>query len=179
VKQPLQLAVVRDLWLKRDEIAREKDKAPGKILPDAAIIDIAKSELKNERELYRLDTLKHRGHKALSHVWWQVRETALAHKRRAAAESQVRRSPPPKAWPDRFPEAAARWDAIRPAITGLADEFGVAPEVLVSPDPIRRLCWEGGSALESAENLADWLGRSQVRNWQIELVSPVILAVAP
>ena len=38
-----QLAVVRALWHARDEYAAERDIAPGRVLPDAAIVDAART----------------------------------------------------------------------------------------------------------------------------------------
>ena len=35
------LAAVRELWLARDEIARERDLSPGRVLPDSAIVEAA------------------------------------------------------------------------------------------------------------------------------------------
>ena len=39
VRKRRQLAVVRALWERRDEIARRRDIAPGRVLPDAAIVE--------------------------------------------------------------------------------------------------------------------------------------------
>lgn len=41
VKSPRTLAAVRELWTTRDHIAQRRDIAPGRILPDAAIINAA------------------------------------------------------------------------------------------------------------------------------------------
>ena len=41
VRNPRALAAVRELWQTRDHIARRRDIAPGRILPDAAIINAA------------------------------------------------------------------------------------------------------------------------------------------
>ena len=43
------LAVVRELWLERDRIARRRDQSPTRVLPDAAIIEAARSQPKNAR----------------------------------------------------------------------------------------------------------------------------------
>ncbi len=41
VRNPRALAAVRELWATRDHIARRRDIAPGRILPDAAIVNAA------------------------------------------------------------------------------------------------------------------------------------------
>ena len=43
------LAAVRELWTVRDEIAQRRDIAPGRILPDSAIIDAATADPKTRR----------------------------------------------------------------------------------------------------------------------------------
>src|SRR5690606_36238056 len=43
VRDARELAVVRELWLARDESARRRDIAPGRVLPDRAIIAAAKA----------------------------------------------------------------------------------------------------------------------------------------
>ena len=41
VRDRLTMTIVRDLWLARDEIARQIDLAPGRVLGDLAIIELA------------------------------------------------------------------------------------------------------------------------------------------
>jgi ribonuclease D len=41
VRKPRQLAVIRELWLERDRVAKSRDIAPGRILPDSAIVSAA------------------------------------------------------------------------------------------------------------------------------------------
>ena len=41
VRKPRALAAVRSLWEARDRLAAERDIAPGRVLPDAAIVDAA------------------------------------------------------------------------------------------------------------------------------------------
>ncbi len=44
IRRPRQLAVVRSLWLVRDDIARQRDIAVGRVLPDAAIVAAAQAD---------------------------------------------------------------------------------------------------------------------------------------
>lgn len=179
VRRPDQLAVVRELWQLRDQIAQEKDKAPGRVLPDAAIIDIAKKDLKSARDVFKLESLRNRGHKALADTWWETRVRALESKNPPKASPKGTVLPPPKAWAEKNPEAALRWEAVRPAINELAAGFEIAPELIVSPDIVRRLCWEGGSRLHDGDELRQWLGQQQSRAWQIDLlIEPVIEAAS-
>lgn len=178
VRKPEQLAIVRELWQERDRIAQEKDKACGRVLPDAAIIDIAKTDVKTSRDIYRLDSLRNRGHKALADTWFQARQRALESTDLPSTSPKTSTLPPPKAWPEKNPEAAARWDVVRPAINTLAEAHEIAPELIISPDLVRRLCWEGGSRLGDRDELHQWLTEQSSRPWQIDLVSEPVLAAA-
>ena len=178
--KPSQLAVVRALWQARDLMAQEKDKAPGRLLPDAGIVDIARLPQPTVSAIKALPTLRNRGHKALAEHWSRVVEEALAlpPAMRPGPNPKSNGYPPPKAWADRFPEAAQRWGAIRPALNEQAESLGIPPEVLVSPEAIRRLCWEPGDALVDEQQLGTWLSAQGARQWQCELVVPTILAAA-
>ena len=50
--------------------------------------------------------------------------------------------PPPRSWADKDPAAAARLSAARAAVTALAEELNMPQENLITPDTVRRLCWE-------------------------------------
>lgn len=174
VHKPRQLAVVRELWLARDALGRSRDKAVGRLLPDAGIIDIAKLEQADARSIARLASLRNRSHKALADHWAEVVKLAneLPTSALPTAQPKTNGMPPPKAWADRAPDAAARWDVVRPALNSLAEEVGIAPEVLISPEAVKRLCWEPGGAFESTERLDAFLAGYSVRPWQRELCVP-------
>lgn len=46
VRGGIESAIVRQIWNKRDEIAKERDIAPGRVLNDAGIVEIAAKNLK-------------------------------------------------------------------------------------------------------------------------------------
>ncbi len=87
--------------------------------------------------------------------------------------------PPPRSWAQRHPEAAARWDAARPAANDLAESLGLPPENLVSPDVLRRLCWEFAVPSDAdRENLTGLLhaelAARGARPWQADHLAPVL-----
>jgi ribonuclease D len=122
-----------------------------------------------------LPSLRNRAHKAHADKIWEIRKAALALPDSGLPQSNKKSGalPPPKAWADRNPEAAARWEKVRPALNAIAEELEIAPEVLVSPEPIRQFCWDPTSALDS---LDEWLRNYKVRQWQIDFISPILLA---
>ena len=176
VRQAQELGIVRELWLERDRLAREKDKAPGRVLSDAGIIDIAKLPLKSARDIYRLDSLRNRSHKVLSDHWWEIRSQALAMSESELPGPAPKSSnpPPPKAWPEKFPEASARWDVIRPAVIAASTELGIATEVMISPELIRRVCWDPEQNLVDEQTLQTWFISQGARKWQAELAAATV-----
>ena len=95
--------------------------------------------------------------------------------KRTVAEGSV---PPPRNWPQRNPAAADRWDTVRPAVLARAEELALAPEVLVSPEVIRVLCWSGFERDLDAAIGAQLLAAEGCRPWQVEqLVSAVTAAL--
>ena len=54
VRDPRALAAVREMWTVRDEIARRRDIAPGRILPDSSIIAAALADPKTVDDLTAL-----------------------------------------------------------------------------------------------------------------------------
>jgi ribonuclease D len=55
------LAIVRELWQARDALARERDIAPGRLLKDAAICEIAIAQPKDRAALAALPAFRTRG----------------------------------------------------------------------------------------------------------------------
>ncbi|MGA9674697.1 MAG: ribonuclease D, partial [Mycobacterium sp.] len=90
--------------------------------------------------------------------------------------------PPPARWSRRKPEAAARLEAARAGLSEVSQRVGVPTENLISPDLVRRLCWDwaGGSQADQADQILEavdeFLRAGQARAWQRELVDPVLAA---
>jgi ribonuclease D len=168
------LAAVRELWTVRDEIAQRRDIAPGRILPDSAIIDAATTDPKTRDDLIALPIFGGPRQRRNAATWL----AALKSAREApgpAEEAEPPNGPPaPARWPKRRPEAAARLDAARTGLRELSQRVSVPTENLVSPDLVRRLCWDWGSAEDPAKAIDEFLTTGQARGWQRELVVPVL-----
>ncbi|HEY8981977.1 MAG TPA: ribonuclease D [Streptomyces sp.] len=176
VRRRRQLAVVRELWQTRDRIAQRRDVSPGKVLPDAAIVEAALAVPVNVHALAALNGFGHRmGRRQLDQ--WQ----AAVDRARALSESQlpmpgqaVTGPPPPRAWADKDPAAAARLSAARSRIAALAEQVNMPQENLITPDTVRRVCWEP-PADAGAEGVAEVLVSLGARAWQVELVTPALV----
>ncbi|UQX10117.1 HRDC domain-containing protein [Candidatus Mycobacterium methanotrophicum] len=168
------LAAVRELWTVRDEIAQRRDIAPGRILPDSAIIDAANADPKTRDELIALPIFGGPKQRRNAATWL----AALKAARQAPAppeEAEPPNGPPaPARWLKRRPEAAARLDAARTALRKLSEQVSVPTENLVSPDLVRRLCWDWESAQDPVAATDECLAAGQARRWQRALAVPVL-----
>ncbi|MEY9995046.1 ribonuclease D [Streptomyces sp. V4I8] len=177
VRRRRQLGVVRELWQTRDRIAQKRDVSPGKVLSDAAIVEASLALPANVHALAALNGFGHRmGRRQLEQ--WQAavdRAKALSESQLPAPGQQVTGPPPPRAWADKDPAAAARLSAARAAVSALAEQLNMPQENLITPDTVRRVCWEPPKVVD-AEAVAEVLAGYGARPWQVEQVTPVLVA---
>jgi len=175
VRRRRQIAVVRELWLARDHAARERDVSPGRVLTDAAIVAAALEPPANVHALAALQGFGHRmGRRQLEQ--WQAaidRARALPERELPQQTAAYTGPPPPRAWADKDPVAAARLSAARAAVSALAEELNLPQENLISPDTVRRLCWSPPSE-PTPELVADTLATLGARPWQVQLTTPLL-----
>lgn len=177
VRRRRQLGVVRELWETRDLIAQRRDVSPGKVLSDAAIVEAALALPANVHALAALNGFGHRvGRRQLEQ--WQAavdRAKALPDSALPQPGQPVTGPPPPRSWADKDPAAAARLSAARAGVTALAERLNMPQENVVSPDTVRRICWEPPKVID-AGSVETALAGYGARAWQVELVTPVLVA---
>ncbi|MEU7041653.1 ribonuclease D [Streptomyces varsoviensis] len=175
VRRRRQMAVVRELWTTRDQIAQRRDVSPGKVLGDSAIIEAALGSPPNAHALAALPGFGHRmGRKQLEQ--WQAaidRARALPDSELPQPGQALTGPPPPRAWADKDPVAAARLSAARAGVSELAERLNLPQENLITPDTVRRLCWEP-PADPTPDAIATTLTAHGARPWQIEQVTPLL-----
>ena len=172
VRKPRALAVVRSLWGARDRLAAERDIAPGRVLPDAAIVDAATVAPATGEALAALPVFRGRAQRRLTNYWFsaltQAARLDAAELPRAAPPSDG--PPPVTRWADRDPAAAARLAAARAAVATVSEERSVPVENLLQPDLLRRLCWSP----PPDGDVPAALRQGGAREWQIELLAPLL-----
>lgn len=174
VRNPRALAAVRELWTTRDNIARSRDIAPGRILPDAAIINAATVDPKTTAELTALPVFGGAKQRRSAQVWLDALNRARQNPDPPSA-SEASNGPPPAArWARRKPEAAARLEAARAGLAELSERVSVPAENLITPEVVRRLCWDWQPVADVASTVEEFLVDNQVRPWQRELTVPVL-----
>ena len=183
IKRRDQLAIVKTLWHERDTLAREADVAPGKFLSDTALLELAMHVPKTRAEMERV--LRPIGARSrwFEHAaqWLGAIRTGIAvpeiqwPQLRADSDSM----PPVKVWRDKFPAKFAPLSHARAAIDAKAEELSIPPENLISPDLVRRMCWnapEGATISLMPEEVRSSLLAQGARHWQAEIVGPLIAA---
>ncbi|WP_433500511.1 HRDC domain-containing protein [Sphaerimonospora sp. CA-214678] len=166
------LAVVRELWTLRDRIARNADLAPGRVLPDSAIVQAALDQPRTTKAL--TDITPFVGRAARRHLDdWLAAVTRARGLPDGALPQPVGHGdgpPPANRWADRDPAAARRLVAARTVMAALSDEHHMPAENLLQPDAVRRLMWEPPADV-SAEAIAVRLRELGAREWQIALTA--------
>ncbi|MEJ1208810.1 ribonuclease D [Streptomyces sp. CCNWLW230] len=175
VRRRRQLAVVRELWQTRDRIAQRRDVSPGKVLGDAAIVEAALALPVNAHALAALNGFGRVNRRQLEQ--WQVavdRARGLSESQLPQPGQPVTGPPPPRAWADKDPAAAARLTAARAAVTALAERLNMPQENLITPDTVRRVCWEPPAPVDP-ESVGAALAGHGARPWQVEQVTPALV----
>jgi len=167
VRGPRGLAVARELWLERDDYARESDTAPGRLMPDAAIVAVARAMPNSKRALAGLKEFTGRASRTQLDRWWAAVERGMTTEDLPPVRIPSDALPPPRAWAERNPEADRRLKAARLAIAVVAEELAIPVENLLTPDYLRRVAWSPPSPT-TAGTIAAALAALGARPWQTD-----------
>jgi ribonuclease D len=174
VRNPRALAAVRELWTTRDQIARRRDIAPGRILPDSAIINAATVNPDTVEKLTELPVFGGTKQRRSAQVWLDALVRARAIAEPPSASEPSNGPPPASRWARRKPEAAARLESARARLTEVAQRVSVPVENLLSPETVRRLCWDWEPTEDTAAAVDGFLRDASARQWQRELTVPAL-----
>ncbi|TDN92899.1 ribonuclease D [Microbacterium sp. BK668] len=168
------LAIARALWLAREEFAQEEDVAPGRLVPDRALVAAVLADPTSKADLARVKEFTGRASRTQLDRWWAAIEAG-----RATAELPSERGsggdslPPPRAWADRNPAADARLKTARPLVEEVATSIGMPVENLLTPELLRRVAWAPPEPMTAAA-IGQALAELGARRWQIEQTAQVI-----
>ncbi|WP_029429976.1 ribonuclease D [Blastococcus sp. URHD0036] len=174
-----QLGMLRSLWQARDDQARKRDVAPGRVLPDSAMVSAVQADPQSEGALLELPVFRGRANRRLVSTWFG----ALARGRALAEDDLPPHSrpgdgpPPVNRWADRDPAAATRLQVARAGLAELSTKHEVPVENLLSPDLVRRLMWSPPEPRD-VEGVAAALRAGGAREWQVELTRDLLTDAA-
>ena len=167
IKDKRRLQIAAGLYSARDEIARSKDIAPGRLIPDRSIMAAVNQLPATKKDLAGNKEFQGRASRSMLSDWWDAIASSTSLEI-AEVELDPNHIPNHRSWEKRFPEAHARLALVRPLIAEKAAELALAPEILLSPDSLRRVCFQ------PANDISRQLQELGARPWQIELVSELI-----
>ena len=168
------LAVARALWQAREDYAREQDVAPGRLVPDRALVAAVMADPATKQALAGVKEFNGRASRTQLDRWWNAivagREATDLPPDRVPSDTL----PPPRAWVDRNPDADQRLKAARPAVEARAEELRMPTENLLTPETLRRVAWAPPAEM-TVEAVGAALAELGARPWQIEQTAQVIV----
>lgn len=165
VKDQRRLAIAKELWFSRDELAIKLDVSPGRLVPDRSIVALVKSKVSSRSELASFSAFNGRASRTYLDTWWDAFSKGLTTKELPPLKLPHTGIPNHRNWPNRFPEADARLQALKPVIADLVLELEVPAENILQPDLMRRVAWEPES------DIAAQLAELGARPWQVQAVA--------
>lgn len=176
IRGPRKLAIARELWLTRELYAQHTDIAPGRLVPDRALVAAVLADPSSKRELAGLKSFTGRASRSELDRWWEAIERGRSTEDLPESRSASDGPPPPRVWAEKNPVAWTRLSAAKEELTRLSDERSIPSENLLTPDFLRRLCWEAPEDISPAGIRQALLDRG-ARVWQVDLVSEALSRV--
>ena len=186
IRSRFELAIIRSLWQARDEIAKDIDLAPGRLLNDAVIIELAHNKPKKREELLDLPIVKMRirNEIQISYIdrWLSVLNEAYDISEENWPEMRARGDslPAPRIWREKFPIANAQLQHVRRNLTEISEKYSIPQENLLSPEILKRVIFNSGkeevmSYSESqVSEIRSKLRELGARNWQVDIVADAV-----
>jgi ribonuclease D len=164
------LAVARELWQARDEYARESDIAPGRLVPDSALVAAARTLPESKRDLVAMKEFTGRASRSQIDRWWDAIQVGMTTTDLPVLRATTESVPPPRAWPDKNPAADRRLKAARIAMTDISTELNIPIENVLTPELLRRLAWAPPEPIDLPSVRAS-LAEMGARPWQVDAIA--------
>ena len=164
------LAVARELWEARDEFARETDTAPGRLVPDSALVAAARVLPESKRDLVAMKEFTGRASRSQVDRWWDAIQVGMTTTDLPVLRATTESVPPPRAWPDKNPAADRRLKAARAAVIEKSTELNIPIENVLTPELLRRLAWAPPEPIDS-ESVRSALTAMGARVWQVDAIA--------
>ena len=186
VRSPRSLAILRELWNSREQLAAELDRTPSKVLPHQALVAAAVARPRSRRKMSALKEFSSRQARQNQERWWRAIERALELPDDELPPTRAPLGPDelphPRTWQRHHAAAADRLTHVRGAIRQRAEEIRVPQELLLTPGCQRHLAWDLGEEIEagrtrsvSAQEIGERLAALGARPWQIEQAAPALV----
>ncbi|MCG7275222.1 HRDC domain-containing protein [Corynebacterium singulare] len=182
LKSREQLAVARELWQRRESIARSQDVAPNRLLPHRVLVEIARRVPRTPSDINKIKGFPRRRGGAT--VQWLDAVTTATSSPKENWPSPLR-SPRPvpskSVFTREFPDLWGLYQDIRSDVEALGEELTMSYELILKPSIVRAAVWaalgpEGGIAgeIRDLDDIPGFLHAQGARNWQVDLATPLI-----
>lgn len=171
------LAILKSLWESREDLAEKRDIAPGRLLPDSALLAATHAKPATVPQLLEIPGFRGRAAKRDAPRWL---EAINAGRNADRLPPRFRRGngvlPQPRLWGQRKPEADARYQTVRPRLQAVAEHLNLPLENLLTPAILRQISWDPPSPI-TPESIQTRLAELGARPWQIDQVwAPMTVA---
>lgn len=168
------LEIARCLWFAREELAKKMDVAPGRLIPDSAILVAATDKPKTRPELASMRSFTGRASRSYLDHWWEA--IANAYKATVLPSLKPEKAegiPNHRNWVNKFPEADRRLRLAKASLAQLSEKTLVPLENLLTPEILRQVSFNPPNDLELGA-ISNQLRELGARTWQIELTAKQI-----
>ncbi|MCU1418042.1 MAG: ribonuclease [Schumannella sp.] len=173
LRQARNLAVARELWIARDDYAREIDTSPGRLVPDASLLAAARVLPATKRDLAAIKEFTGRASRSQLDRWFDAIQRGMTTEDLPAVRPPSDTLPPPRVWVDKNPEADGRFKRARVEVTAVSEAMDIPLENLLTPEFLRRVSWSPPEPI-TAETVAEALAALGARPWQVDAIAQVI-----
>lgn len=170
LKSRRNLAIARELWLSRESLARSRDVAPGRLIPDRAIMAAVEKRATSVPALLQIPGFHTRNAKRDAARWVDAIQRGQSTKDLPDLRASKTGLPHPRAWAEKNPAAANRLEAAKLVINEVSEQWNIPGENLLTPKYLRELCWNAPTRI-SETSVREKLQTLGARAWQRDLLS--------
>lgn len=170
LKSRRNLAIARELWLSRESLARSRDVAPGRLIPDRAIMAAVEKRATSVPALLQIPGFHTRNAKRDAARWVDAIQRGQSTKDLPDLRASKPGLPHPRAWAEKNPAAANRLEAAKLVINEVSKHWNIPGENLLTPKYLRELCWNAPTRI-SETSVREKLQTLGARAWQRDLIS--------
>ncbi|WP_404285587.1 ribonuclease D [Glutamicibacter arilaitensis] len=170
IKNRRNLAVARELWQSREALAQSRDVAPGRLLPDSAIMAAVDHRPNSVPALLQISGFHGRSAKRDAPRWLDAMQRGRNSNDLPELRTGNAELPNARIWGEKNPQAAVRLTAAREVLSEVSEEWNIPGENLLTPKFLRSLCWNPPATI-SASSIDTALEELGARPWQRDLLS--------
>ncbi len=169
---PRELAVVKELYLSRESLAKKLDTAPSSLLSTKALVQAAKTMPKSREEMVKLSLFKGAKNRPHKNRWWGAIARAKNYPEDKLPVYKAKEHKdiyPNTAWIKTYPNKYERLQIIKEISANIAEQVNTRVENIITTRDKNIIAWNL-SDFPSLEEIDDVFSLCSLRNWQKNLL---------